>query len=160
MQTAQDSGPRSTVMAESPTSPPAAALTFAELGAAVRRIVAPLQESLDREVAQRQALQVEASGLRDQLAAAQLAKAMASGETNTERARREAAEARQRTYRAVSTRCRTSSTSCRPRPASHRVGADGGTSEPCPGPLPATCSGRYGKCSSGSPVRRRGAPTA
>jgi len=94
MQTAHDSGPRSTVMAESPTSPPAAALTFAELGAAVRRIVAPLQESLDREVAQRQALQVEASGLRDQLAAAQLAKAMASGETNTERARREAAEAK------------------------------------------------------------------
>jgi regulator of replication initiation timing len=53
-----------------------------------------LQEILDREVAQRQALQVEADDLRDRLAAAQLAKAMASGETNTERAKREAAEAK------------------------------------------------------------------
>jgi hypothetical protein len=56
--------------------------------------VASLQESLDREVAEWQALQVEAGGLRDQLAAVQLAKAMASGENNTERARREAAEAK------------------------------------------------------------------
>jgi hypothetical protein len=94
MQTVQDSGPKPTVTAESPTSPPAAALTFAELGAAVRQIVAPLQEFLDREVAERQALQVEASELRDELAAVQLAKAMASGETNTEHARREAAEAK------------------------------------------------------------------
>jgi regulator of replication initiation timing len=74
--------------------PSSAALTLAELGAAVRQIVAPLQEILDREVAQRQALQVEADDLRDRLAAAQLATAMASGETNTERAKREAAEAK------------------------------------------------------------------
>ena len=74
--------------------PPSAALTFAELGAAVRQIVAPLQEILDREVAHREALQVEADELRDRLAAAQLATAMASGETNTERAKREAAEAK------------------------------------------------------------------
>jgi regulator of replication initiation timing len=74
--------------------PSSAALTLAELGAAVRQIVAPLQEILDREVAQRQALQVEADELRDRLAAAQLATAMASGETNTERAKREAAEAK------------------------------------------------------------------
>jgi regulator of replication initiation timing len=80
--------------------PSSAVLTFAELGAAVRQIVAPLQASLDREIAERQALQVEASDLRDQLAAAQLAKAMASGETNTERARREAAEAKAKNLQA------------------------------------------------------------
>jgi regulator of replication initiation timing len=74
--------------------PPSAALIFAEPGAAVRQIVAPLQKILDREVAQREALQVEADELRDRLAAAQLATAMASGETNTERAKREAAEAK------------------------------------------------------------------
>jgi chromosome segregation ATPase len=74
--------------------PSSLALTLAEMGAAVRQVVAPLQETLEREVAQRQALQVEASGLRDELAAARLAKAMASGELNTERAKREAAEAK------------------------------------------------------------------
>jgi regulator of replication initiation timing len=74
--------------------PSSAARTIAELGAAVRQIVAPLQEILDREVAQRQALQVEADELRDRLAAVQLATAMAHGEINAERAKREAAEAK------------------------------------------------------------------
>jgi regulator of replication initiation timing len=53
-----------------------------------------LQEILDREVARRQALQVDADELRDRLAAAQLATVMANGETNAERAKREAAEAK------------------------------------------------------------------
>jgi hypothetical protein len=73
---------------------PPAALTLAELGAAVRQIVAPLQESLDRTDAERKALQVEANGLRDQLTAAQLATARANGESTTERVKREAAEAK------------------------------------------------------------------
>ena len=51
-------------------------------------------KSLDREVAERQALQVEASGLRDKLSAANLAAAKASAGSNTERARREGAEAK------------------------------------------------------------------
>jgi hypothetical protein len=74
--------------------PPPTSLTLAELGAAVRQIVAPLQESLDRTDAERKALQVEANGLRDQLSAANLATARASGETATERVKREAAEAK------------------------------------------------------------------
>jgi hypothetical protein len=126
-------------MAESSISPPAAALTFAELGAAVRQIVAPLQESLDREVAERQALQVESGGLRDQLAAVQLAKAMASGENNTERARREAAEAKAKKRRPSSTSVG---------PVRQAAGRDqqAVASAPmvallssAPGPLPATC---------------------
>ena len=81
-------------MAPERDPPSSAALTLVELGAAVRQIVAPLQEILDREVARRQALQVDADELRDRLAAAQLATVMANGETNAERAKREAAEAK------------------------------------------------------------------
>jgi hypothetical protein len=73
--------------------PPPAALTLTELGAAVRQIVAPLQETLDREVAERQALQAEAGALRDRLATANLDTASVRGELQTERVKREGVEA-------------------------------------------------------------------
>jgi septal ring factor EnvC (AmiA/AmiB activator) len=51
---------------------------------------------LDRETQDRRTLQGQADALRDQLAAAQLDAAKATGAANTERAMREAAEARAR----------------------------------------------------------------
>jgi hypothetical protein len=75
---------------ESPTLAQAAP----DIADAVRAAMGPLSEALAREAAERRALQVEADGLRDRLAAAQLAMARASGETNVERVKREAAEAK------------------------------------------------------------------
>jgi len=124
MQTAQDSGPRSTVMAESPTSPPAAALTFAELGAAVRRIVAPLQLSTVRSPNGRPYRSRRVAYGINWRPPSSPRPWPAVRPTPSARGGRQP-RPRQRTYRAVST-------SCRPRPASRRVGADGGTSEPCP----------------------------
>ena len=65
-----------------------------DVGAAVQAAVAPLQALLEREAADRRTLQAQADALRDKLAAAQLEAASATGSANTERAKREAAEAR------------------------------------------------------------------
>jgi predicted RNA methylase len=74
--------------------PAAVAARAPDIADAVRAAMGPLSEALAREAAERRALQVEADGLRDRLAAAQLAMARASGETNVERVKREAAEAK------------------------------------------------------------------
>ena len=63
---------------------------------ALQASLAPLQAMLDRETQDRRTLQAQADALRDQLAAAQLDAAKATGTANTERAMREAAEARAR----------------------------------------------------------------
>ena len=65
-----------------------------DVGATVQAAIAPLQALLEREAADRRALQAQADDLRDKLAAAQLEAASATGSANTERAKREAAEAR------------------------------------------------------------------
>lgn len=61
---------------------------------ALQAALAPLQALLDREAQDRRTLQAQADALRDELAAAQLDAAKATGSANTERARREAAEAK------------------------------------------------------------------
>jgi hypothetical protein len=63
---------------------------------ALQATLGPLQAMLDRETQDRRTLQGQADALRDQLAAAQLDAAKATGAANTERAMREAAEARAR----------------------------------------------------------------
>lgn len=73
---------------------PAPHVEAPDIGDAVRAATGPLADALAREAAERRALQVEADGLRDRLAASQVATARASGETNTERVKREAAEAK------------------------------------------------------------------
>jgi hypothetical protein len=65
-----------------------------DVGAAVQAAVTPLQALLEREAADRRTLQAQADELRDKLAAAQIEAASATGSANTERAKREAAEAR------------------------------------------------------------------
>jgi hypothetical protein len=73
---------------------PAPSQEAPDIAGIVQASIAPLTDALARTDAERKALQVEANGLRDQLAAAQLATARASGESTTERVKREAAEAK------------------------------------------------------------------
>lgn len=63
---------------------------------ALRAAIGPLQALLEREQLDRRTLQGQADALREQLAGAQLDAAQATGMANTERAKREAADARVR----------------------------------------------------------------
>lgn len=65
-----------------------------DVGAAVQAAIGPLQALLEREAQDRRTLQGQADALRDQLTAAQIEAATATGTANTERAKREAAEAK------------------------------------------------------------------
>lgn len=70
-------------------------LTIAKADAAAAKARADtLAAQVEREVTDRRTLQGQADALRDQLASVQLEAAQATGAANTERAKREAAEAR------------------------------------------------------------------
>lgn len=84
-----------------PRQPPAPSEPTPTLADAVRAAVGPLQEALEREQAatererlDRKVLQTQSDALRVELAAAQIERAEAHGAATTERAKREAAEAR------------------------------------------------------------------
>jgi hypothetical protein len=72
--------------------PPTPAQPAPDIADAVRAAVGPLEAALIREADQRRALQVEADGLRDRLAASQVATVRANGDTAVERVKREGAE--------------------------------------------------------------------
>ena len=73
---------------------PAPHVEAPDIGDAVRAATGPLADALAREAAERRALQVEADGLRDRLAASQAATIRATGDANVERVKREAADAK------------------------------------------------------------------
>lgn len=76
-----------------PAQPPTSAPALAD---AVRAALAPLEAALARETQDRRTLQSQADALRDQIGTAQLDAATATGQARTERALREAAEAKAR----------------------------------------------------------------
>lgn len=87
--------------AQEPRQPPAPSEPSPNLAVAVRAAVAPLEAALEREQAatererlDRKVLQAQADALRVELSAAMIERADATGAANTERAKREAAEAK------------------------------------------------------------------